>query len=402
MSLYELEREKDVEGISEVLGESDKETIRSRAATILGTLPGEANREVVEALISAATTDDSKKVRVSAVESLSKLDEKDAIAEVITESEDVETGRIVELAARGLESSERVVRAASASLLATAGAGDPKVLKALSKAADDPSGEVRGIAVDALEMFDHPAATEELVELADDSRTRVREKVAEALAERKGNVEAAVIGLSKDAKPQVRRAAVSSLGKFGSEEAVEATAERLGDDSEPVRLSAAFSLVEALSNAPRQKSHEIREFAAEATEESAVGGETTEALADVLEAEERSARRNAAWLLGRVSEPTDEVVDSLVGSLADEDEMTGRFAAKALAEMGGDEVERSLVEAVEEDETQEMAVFALGELGGEDAAEILSGIVDETEDEATREKAFSALSKMDADAETHI
>jgi HEAT repeat protein len=402
MSLYELEREGDVEGVSEILTESDNETIRKRAAKILGRLPQRSDRDAVESLLRAATEDGSKEVRVAAVESLGKLEEKNAIADIISNGDKNKNEDIVDLALRGLESDERAVRAASVSLLGSA--GGERSLRALGKAPEDPERRVREMVAESLGGVKHPAAVNTLLEMSDDSSARVREKVAEALSEYDdtGKAQGTVVDLSEDPKPQVRRAAASSLGRFGTRSAIEAAAERLGDKAGPVRLSAAFSLVECLSNAPGPKSHEIREFATDVTKEKAVGRETAEALADVLEADQRTARRNAAWLLGRIADPTEPVVDALVESLGDDDEMTSQFAATALGEIGGDKVRQRLIDSVQDEGKREMAVFALGEIGGKEAEKVLSDLVDETESENVREKAFSAISKLDGDPESHI
>ena len=398
MSLYELEREKDTEGIAEVLRDSDKEAVRKRAAEILGRIPESAGREIVKGLVEGATKDSSRSVRIAAVGSLKKLDEKNGLANVVS---DDGADDVVPLAVEGKRSDERAVRAASILLL---GAADGKrAVEALVDAADDPDKQVREVAARTIKETDHPAAVEALISMSDDPSPKVRETVADAVAEHAefGDSEEVVLELSEDKNGSVRRAAASSLGSFGTERAVRREAEMLGDGYEPVRLSAAFSIVESLSNAPTERSHEIRKSAAKATEKCAVGERTAEALADVLGADERAARRNAAWLLGRVSQPTGGIVNSLIEALGDEDETTARFAANSLAETGGSKAEKAVIEATEVEDTREMAVFALGELGGEKAGKVLSNLVDGTESDTVREKAFSALSKLD-DPETHI
>ena len=409
MSLYNLERNEDIEGISDLLRSSDKETIRERAAKILGRFPREVGSKAVKALLNASMEDESKDVRIAAVESLSRLEEENAITEIISSeggfsAEDSQN--IIDTALRGVESDESVVRAASVSLLGMARGTEAskKAMEVLEDRKNDSSVKVREVTARVLEDIDNPVASGTLVSMADDSSPRVRREVASSLAAHKNpGVKEAVLELSEDSNPEVRRAAVSTLGEFAGKNVVEATAKRITEDEASIGLSAAFSLIEVLSNSPTGRSHEIRKFAGELIEESAVGGSTAEALTDVLDAQERVARRNAAWLLGKVSGSNPKVINSLIDALGDEDNMTAQFSAKALGNIGGDKVRNYLIEALKEDEEiRSMVVMALGEVGGEKVEGALSRLVDRTEDDDVREKAFKALSKIDESPGNHI
>jgi len=63
MSLYQLERDGDVQELTRVLRESDNPEIRQRAATLLGGFADHADRrDIVSALVQAAQSDDDGSV----------------------------------------------------------------------------------------------------------------------------------------------------------------------------------------------------------------------------------------------------------------------------------------------------------------------------------------------------
>jgi HEAT repeat protein len=161
-----------------------------------------------------------------------------------------------------------------------------------------------------------------------------------------------------------------------------------------------FSLIELLSNAPGQKSHELRERMVEklsANDHRSV----VDSLVEILdEGTQPHQRRNAAWLLGRVTGENnrESAIDALASVLDDKDGMTAQFAATSIAEIGGEIAEETLLDVLDDPEAESTArakaAFILGKVGGERARQRLDKIIDETDDEDVRKRAFSALSKL--------
>jgi HEAT repeat protein len=206
--------------------------------------------------------------------------------------------------------------------------------------------------------------------------------------------------LYQDDSERVRRIAVGAFGNFGNERPVDYLVESLTDDSNTVRQTAVYSLVQLLSNVPTEKSHEIRETVVDKLSETD-DPNVVVPLVEILEESQQNAQcRNTAWLLGRVTEEAerDRVVDALVSALEADDQMTSQFAATSLAELGGKAVERRLLDVVDNTElgpdVRAQAVFTLGKVGGEQSRQRLDKLLDQTENEKIRKRTFSALSKL--------
>jgi HEAT repeat protein len=205
-----------------------------------------------------------------------------------------------------------------------------------------------------------------------------------------------------DDRPVIRRIAVGAMGNFGNTRPVEGLVAALSDENGSVRRTAVYSIIELLSNVPTDQSHQIRETVVEqlsATDDASV----VVPMVDILEESTQSRqRRNTAWLLGRVvtqdSGGYGRVVQTLVETLDDDDQMTSQFAATSLAEIGGTQVESRLLKILDDDsrstDVRAQAVFTLGKVGGERTRKRLDDLIDNTENERIRKKAFSAISKL--------
>jgi HEAT repeat protein len=127
------------------------------------------------------------------------------------------------------------------------------------------------------------------------------------------------------------------------------------------------------------------------------GEVVTAALADLFEeSTEAHQRRNAAWLLGRVTDSSGLAIDTLVEALDDDDEMVRQFAATSLAEIGTPTVEEALLEALDTTfgEGRSMILFTLGKVGSERARQRLVRLLDEVDSLETQEQTLSALSRL--------
>jgi HEAT repeat protein len=161
-----------------------------------------------------------------------------------------------------------------------------------------------------------------------------------------------------------------------------------------------FSTVGILSNAPSRQSHEVREATADKLED-ATADEVIPPLSEILiESSGAPQRRNAAWLLGRVvgDEYRETAREALLDALGDDDGMTAQFAATSLAQLEDPDLETELLALLRKEsvdlEVRSKALFVLGKVGGETARQELGEFVDRTNEDALREQAFSALSKL--------
>ena len=432
MSLYQLERERDVAELVETLQRSDDPAIRRRAAEVIGGLfenedvddselriadestdelglglpdgEGSDRETVIDVLVRTVKDDDSQDVRAAAIDALDQHSQQ-SLERVIDElsEEDLRSAAdwvAAKAFARVLDDDQPELRMAAATGLGRV--GDPSVTAALVKRLSDPDSRVRERSAVACGRIGDPRAVGELrSRLGGDPNIDVRAAAAEALGEI--GTESALSVLSAaaaDDSESVRRVIADALGKFGSVEPVDVLVGYLEDDSETVRRTAIFSVVEILSNAPAQKSHDVRQTAADRLG-SATADEVIPPLAEILsESSGAPQRRNAAWLLGRVAgtEYGSTAREALLDALGDDDGMTAQFAATSLAELEGPELESDLLELVRDgeadSEARSKALFVLGKIGGDAARSELGEFVDRTDDDSLREGAFSALSKL--------
>ncbi|RBI64029.1 HEAT repeat domain-containing protein [halophilic archaeon] len=400
-SLFTLEKENDVDELTSVLEASDNEGVRRRAAEILGDVDA-PDEEVVDSLTVAAREDDDARVRAAAIDA---LDQREAVEQLITAivGEEVDGGQAewarAEELTNALTSEQPELRMAAANVLGRI--GSRSATDDLVSRLSDPDHRVRARVARALGRLEDRRAVSALAELRNDEQAEVRRETAEALGRTKGDEAlAALLAMLDDSSEAVRRIAAGSLGEFGSPRALDALVGLLGDDSDTVRRAAVFSLVELLSNVPAERSHELRQTMVErlsATDHRVVVSSLVEILEEGSQAHQR---RNATWLLGRVTGSQNRwaAIEALVDVLDDDDEMTSQFAVTSLATIGGESVETALLELLSNREAstdaKAMAAFGLGKVGGERARKRLDELVDQTDDEEVRKRAFAALSKL--------
>lgn len=430
MSLYQLERERDLAELVETLRRSDDPAIRRRAAEIIGGIfenddvaesdivlkdgsdgdpilgaAGAGEREtVIDALVSSVKEDDAEGVRAAAIDALDHHGQ-ESLERVVDELADEDLASAADwVAARAfaevLDDGQPELRMAAATGLGRV--GDPSVTAALVERLSDPDSRVRARSAVACGRIGDPRAVEALESrLRGDPNIDVRAAAAEALGEI--GTEAALrvlLAADSDDSESVRRVVADALGQFGSVDPVDALVGYLEDESETVRRTAMFSMVEILSNAPPQRSHDVREAAADRLG-AATADEVVPPLSEILtESSGAPQRRNAAWLLGRVvgDEYESTARGALLSALGDDDGMTAQFAATSLTALDGPGLEADLLELVRdgdaEAEARSKALFVLGKVGGDDARAALGEFVDRTDDDSLREAAFSALSKL--------
>jgi HEAT repeat protein len=400
MSLYQLEKEGDVDALLDHLKLSDSPSIRKRAAELLGDVVDD-EPQAVDGLVRAARTDDDRAVRGAAIDALDAIGA-DAIERLVAEMAGIDADGADWARARAfvetLSADRPELRMAAANALRRL--GDPGPLPALVEALDDPHPGVRSRAARACGAVGDERATNALADRLADPDGRVRRAAADALAAiGTDRALSPLVGAVSDESEQVRYAAAVALGGYGRPAAIDPLIAALDDDSDVVRRAAVFSIIELLATAPTDGSHRLRETVVDR-----LGAADRSVVDPLVELVEESAqpreRRNAVWLVGRVAGETgrDDAVDALVETLDADDETTARFAATSLVELGGDAAERACLDVLESPErssaARSKAAFVLGKVGGERARDRLEDVLDRSDDEAIRKQVFSALSKL--------
>jgi len=400
-SLYGLERSGDVEKLVELLRESEKETVRRRAAEILGNLD-EPESEGLDALVEAMSDEDPT-VRAAAIDALTQQEAVEALMEGLGQSvpESGATWAQAEAFVESLDADTVELRMASANVLGLLGVED--AAKPLAQRLQaEPHPEVRARIARALGRIEDPSVAGVLVDHLEGQPLGVRREAAEALGRLNGPTALqGLLSVVDDDSEEMRRTAVSSLGQFENAKPVDALVERLGDESDLVRRAAVFSLIEILSNVPPDRSHELRETIVDRMAARSDPSIVASLVEIIEEGTQIHQRRNAVWMLGRVAGDKStkmDAVEALRDVLGEDDDLISQFAATGLAEIGGRMVETALLEVIETDEYGEdavaMAAFALGKVGGERSRKRLEKLVDETENAEVRRRAFSAISKL--------
>jgi HEAT repeat protein len=409
MSLYELERAGDVDGLVSALRTSDNPEIKARAAEMLGELDEEtrADHDVVTPLVTLASETDEAEVTAAAVDALDRIGQA-AIEELIAEMAGIELGEDqqadwakAKAFSKALNADLPELRMAAANALGSLGKTD--VLPQLLEATTDGDPRVRARVARAAGKLDDARACDALIDRLEDPSGEVRREAANALGQI-GNRQAlnALLGMFDDERPVVRRIAVGAMGNFGNARPVDGLIEALSDEDPSVRRTAVYSIIELLSNVPTDQSHEIRETVVDKLSETD-DASVVVPMVDILEeSTQNRQRRNTAWLLGRVvgqdSDGYGRIVKALVETLEDEDQMTQQFAATSLAEIGGTQVETRLLNVLDDEgrptDVRGQAVFTLGKVGSERSRKRLDDLIDNTENEQLRKKAFSAISKL--------
>jgi HEAT repeat protein len=399
MSLYDLARDGDTEGLQEMLLESDSPAVRKRACELLGEIADEEDAETVETLVSAAVTDEEEAVRASAVDGLDQIGT-EAVEKLLAEitGQKIEEGAdwaVAKRFAKALRSDIPELRMAAASALGKL--GDESAVSSLTNALSDTNSKVRVRICMALAMIGHASAVPALINRLSDPNARVREEAAVALSTIGTDQALASLTEMMDSEnDSIRQVAANALGEAGTADVVEPLADALTDPNTAVRSAAVYSILELLSNVPTQKSHSIRDRIVAELQDADEA--TVQPIVEILqESSQKRQRRNAAWFLGRiVDDPDRKTVEALVEALESDDMQTSQFAATSLAEIGGEAVETELITMVKgdaPDDARAQAVFVLGKVGGERSQDVVSNLTDD-DSKQVRKRAFSAVSKL--------
>lgn len=349
--MYRLERESAALKLVAHLKLGEKVYVRRRAAEMLGNIgtihdPDERT-QVVDALITAVRADDDDSVRAAAIDALYQRGE-ESFDRLIAELSGVEmsdsTDRLAtELLAEWLSADHPEFRLVAATALGRRGATGavPELIAALS----DPDPRVRARAARTCGRTDDPRVVEPLSERLTDDRTMVAEAAANALG-RIGTERAleALVPLTRADTESLRLVAVDELGQFGSAKPMVVLIRALEDPSETVQRTAVLSLLELLTTVPTDEAERVRRTVLEQLRRVDVDT-TVPSLVDVVtEGRRERYRHTAIWLLSRVAGERyrERVLDCLVETLDDPDELAAKLAANGLTHNQCPELEKRL------------------------------------------------------------
>lgn len=395
MSIFDLERTGDAGELCRLVRRSESPAVRARAAEALGDL---GDDDAPRTLIEAAVDDPDERVRATAVDALGSIGG-DALDRLIAKASDcdVDPGNGLPCTALidALEHARPELRMAAANAIGRDGAVDaiPPLVDRLEDV--DPRVKLRAVRA-AGQVADERAAAP-LGALANDPRPRMRRAVASALGEIGSERSLdALTSLTVDEDVDVRVAAVRGLGHLPAPRSIGPLTDRFDDDAERVRRAAVLAIVDSLSTAPPDRSHEVRTNVVNALSSSRCDFVTTVLVELLDESTATYQRRNAAWLLGRVTDGSSAAVETLVDALSDDDEAVRRYAATGLVELGSPAVEEALLAALDASvgEGRSMILYVLGSVGTDASRRRLIQLIDEVEAAATQEQALAALSRL--------
>ncbi len=338
--LYALARDSDVTELVAYMKRSDSPAIRARAAELLGdfsSLPQpEQEEELRRELVETALNDDNEEVRAMAIDALYRhgQDSLERLIDRLSEDDlsDAPDWVIAETLASWLDNDRAEFRLVAATALGDL--GDVNIVPDLIGLFSDPDARVRMRAVRSVGQLGDPRAIEPLRNQLTDRRTMVQREAAYALAgmDDERALEA-LVPVARADDEGLRQIAVEALGRFTNLKPLIVLVQALQDRSPAVKRTAAVALIDLFADAPADTASEMRATIADQLER-ADSAEVVPPLLDVVRQTDRPhIRRNALWLLPRVTdekrEPT--VTDQLLEHLADEDETCAGLAASGLA-----------------------------------------------------------------------
>ena len=391
--LYELARDREVSALVTYLRRGKRPAVRTSAAEMLGDLSNTSipddREEAVEGLIRAVQEDDDDTVRARAIDALYRYGE-GSLKRLINERVDADVldapDRVAAQAlTEWLDSEHNEFRLVAAAALGRVGGRD--AVEPLVGALSDPAPRVRERAARSCGMLGDERCVPALQDRLTDRHTMVRRAAADALGGI-GTKDAlsALVGVARTDDEELRRIAIEALGQFGSLDPLVVLIQALEDDSEAVQRTAIVSLIQLFADAPTEQTQAVRsEVADQLRARSSVT--VVPPLLDILTESSRwRIQRNAAWLLGYVtdvdSDYIDDVYDCLIDALDAEDDVTARLAAASLANLGSDPLERRLHIIVQSEEVSQQAVdhaeTVLEELGSDLSKELVTNSVDYT------------------------
>ena len=353
--LYTLASNGRFERIADYVASNEPVAVRYGAAGILTEfaedLKEEATTDLRKQLIDGVLQESDDRVRARIIEALLYIDESildTLVTKIASDNEPTPTDSPHPLLLIEWLGSDNV----ELRLLAVAGLGDvgtPSMIPKLSAACSDADRRVRERALKELGHIGNPRCVEAVADCLDSDIESIRHEAARTLGQ--VNTRGAIDRLRPAARrgddDELRRVALDELGTFPSSDVINTLTDGLRDEDPDIRQAAASSLMEMVAEADFEESHEIREEVATEIEDI-----NDDVIPDFLtlfaETYRTTIRRNTAWLLGRIGDSREEVVDQLLEGLSDDDFTTAQIAASSLARIGGREIEDRLEAFIED------------------------------------------------------
>lgn len=323
------------------LASSEPRPVRKRSADLLSqsvdSLRAQDSESITDELYTAALTEPSDTVRATIIETLLYLDDQ-AIDTFVERIEATDTPTPTDtphplVYSHWLDSKHVELR-----LVAVAGLGQigsKQVVPKLAAACTDSDSRIRIRALTECGKLGDPRCVTVATTNLSASSSEVRMAAAVCLV-RIGTAEAldTVLSFVEEADGQVQHAVLEQIGSVGSLHVFGVLLNAIKSGDPTLQPVAVRSAVQLMANAPSANSHTVRltvgthfDCCSEPT--------IVPHLQPLLEAAPPQLRRNAAWLLGRLIDPTEhtESLTTLITAIGDEDVKTAKIAVSQLAEL---------------------------------------------------------------------
>lgn len=183
----------------------------------------------------------------------------------------------------------------------------------------------------------------------------------------------ALLTASRSTDENLKQHAISKIGKFGAQDAVDVIIDELdNEDNDELRKEAAEGVLTSFSESDFDKQGDIRQQAIQTISQNTDVDVCEEFASIIDESPENVERRNAAWLLGQIQTDNDTAVETLIESLQSDDKHLREVSAASLANLDPTLVEpqiKRLLSSLEQESS-----------GYELASFIQSSIKDEAEE----------------------
>jgi len=389
LSLFELEKKGDVEGVKKIYTSSKNEAVKSRALEVLGEIGG---KEAIDLLIDVVLSEESEALKSAAAGAIAWADEK-TLRYFLERVEGIKikksTWVLVEHLIKMLENKDSSLRMNAA--IALGRLRDKRAVKHLIRALKDSSPRVRRAAAMALGILGANEAVEHLIERLDDESADVI--IASLEAMRDLNVSKKYVDRISNCldnpSSRIRELAVYVLENCG-ENAIDALLKALKDNVKEVRVAAMKALIMSLSSIPTERSEVVRNMIKDKLTNSPG---IAEVLIELLKkTESKSIRRNAIWILGQLKDPAS--VDVLVDILEKGNFEEKRLAATSLTKIP--ESSKKLIELLShpDEEVRRLVCWVLGEIRDKESSIYLERMLEDQSDKV-RTMAFQAINKIE-------
>lgn len=338
-----------------VLNNSQNTKARRQAVEALGSSSQavtEQQRTIVEALIETVLTDSDDRVRAEAINSLYFLGD-EYVDELVTEIATLPQYSVPDVFSAWLTHAHSEFRMVGATAMSSFGKTVSSELEA-ALTDDDPRVQARSVrAYGAIGA----ESVEPIRPLLHTPNSHVRHTAVSTLT-RIGTPEALSLlsSLTRANDHQLRRIAVKHLYQLDLHKSARLLLSALNDPSTVVQRTAMVSLIRLFSEGTSVQPGDVRDYLV--STQSFDHDELAELLHAIVLGDKRdhatqSTRRNAAWLLGELTDCVDDqlVVPWLISALQQSDSMVADLAAAYIPQLEATTVEKELQMLISDSDT---------------------------------------------------